>query len=156
MPRAPREKKHFCVWVKPDGKLCGMAFVTPIARELHIRVHKGEKPEICQELTKNGEICGKGFAQPSALTAHINGPAHKNIKNNVCHYVFVEGETRVGEECGARFNKKQGLDEHTQHHTGLYTCFCDHHNDDGRLCKKGTTTAKLMVSHVMTNHTDKN
>ena len=155
MPKVPRKKKHFCVWVKKDETVCGMGFETPTDLVRHIRTHTGEKSEICHELNDNGEECGMCFGRKDYLQKYINVKHKKQKKDRICTHVLEDGPWK-GERCGKSFRMKDELVDHMQHHTGMYHNVCELFNDEGILCGKGCTSATFLQKHVMSNHTDKN
>ncbi|KAL7925448.1 hypothetical protein ACQKWADRAFT_222953 [Trichoderma austrokoningii] len=111
-----------------DGPNCGRAFSQKTHRDIHQRVHTGDRPYAC---TKAG--CGLTFSQQGNLRTHMR--RHTGEKPYRCS------------QCTKRFAQQGNLRSHEETHKGLkpFVCRLDH-------CNKAFSQLGNMKTHQNSFH----
>ncbi|PSN43378.1 hypothetical protein C0J52_17978, partial [Blattella germanica] len=99
-------------------EVCGKVFSTKQYRDIHLRIHKGEKPYVCK-------ICNRAFTQRTSLVNH--SALHSDHRPYPCHL------------CEKAFRRRETLIIHIRTHTGEKPHVCEVHNYESR-CDAFITT----------------
>lgn len=105
-------------------EVCGKVFSTKQYRDIHLRIHKGEKPYVCK-------ICNRAFTQRTSLVNH--SALHSDHRPYPCHL------------CEKAFRRRETLVIHIRTHTGEKPHICE-------ICGRGFAQLTDMKKHRLKIH----
>ncbi|PNF18795.1 hypothetical protein B7P43_G01647 [Cryptotermes secundus] len=105
-------------------EVCGKVFSTKQYRDIHLRIHKGEKPYVCT-------ICNRAFTQRTSLVNH--SALHSDHRPYPCHL------------CEKAFRRRETLIIHIRTHTGEKPHICE-------ICGRGFAQLTDMKKHRLKIH----
>lgn len=120
-PHNPQEEDPWSTHCQPAGNgrhkcgLCDIVVKSRRALSLHLRIHRGVKPEQCR-------FCDKSFAHPANLRAHEQSslPGHLGQKKCVCERcgkAFAHSDSRT-----AHMRKQHGVVKLDKYGRDPYRC----------------------------------
>lgn len=105
-------------------EVCGKVFSTKQYRDIHLRIHKGEKPYVCT-------VCNRAFTQRTSLVNH--SALHSDHRPYPCHL------------CEKAFRRRETLVIHIRTHTGEKPHICE-------ICGRGFAQLTDMKKHRLKIH----